>query len=491
LRLAGLPGVPNVRVFPGGRMADAATTSSLATLDWIVVIGYLVVSIIIGAWSMRQITDAGAFLMARRKLGKLLSLSAAFAGNVNANDPITVTSKVYKDGISGIWSTLNFLLLTPWFWIRDPVGRRLRMVTGIDVWYHRFGPFLANFKLMTDILLGPINIGLGILAAAKVTLVVSGRHFVGPEGWLGMSQDTADMVLATGLVVVPTMIYTVMGGIIAAYATDVFMSVLIVVLSFVVVPYLWTSIGGAAAIGQCVPENHWELFATKTTADFSVIGIIWFCMVWIISLPPGPTGVKDEMTARIGGLGLILKRFCTLGWAAIGLFGLVYLVQQGRTEKPDDIFAIVSSELLPTGLRGVLVAAVLAAAMSTIASMAIGFAGVSLHNLYRPWFAPRASSGHYLFAVRVLSVVGLGLAWLVAVVNSQKPIFEYFTAMAILGASLGVPYLAAFLWRRVTTTGAIAAMIIGLITGVINLVSNDLSQPWWWGVDFIRQGWVA
>lgn len=481
--------------------AAAAAPAALAIWDWLVLLAYLVVTIGIGTWAMRQITDAGAFLMARRKLGKVMTMAQSFAGGVNASDPIAVTGKVYRDGMSGMWTTLNFLLLTPWFWIRDPVGRRLRLVTGIDVVQLRYGRLLAWIQLFIGVILGPINIGLGILAAGKVTLGVAGGQLM-PYGILGMSQATTDKVLATGLVAVPTIIYTVMGGIIGVCATDIFMSLLIVVLSFIVLPYLWHAVGGLEAIQTHMPNGHWDLISSSAGADFTLIGIFWFCVSWIVGLGPGPNGAKDEMTARIGGLGLIFKRVCTLGWAAIGIFGLVYFTQKQMViSDPDTVFALVNTELLPVGLRGVLVAAILAAAMSTIAGMGLGFSGQTLHNIYRPLVAPKASPSHYLTMARVLATLGLTMAWLVAVVQwvNNTDIFKYFAAIGIMGGAIGLPVFFCYLWRRATSAGAIAATLVALPASLVNLFASDLSKPIAWtdwrgifnGLDLLRQLWVA
>jgi Na+/proline symporter len=472
-------------------MADS-TAARLAALDWAILAAYLVTCIGIGWWAMRKVTDAGGYLLARRQLGKVMSLAATFSGGVNASDPVTVSSKVYTQGVSGIWVALNFLLLTPWFWMRDAVGRRLRLVTATDVMELRFGQTTKWVFLATTVILSVVGLGLGIKTAAMVTVGVAGG-----AGNLALFNITGNverdvMILATGLVVIPTMIYTIMGGILAACATDVFMSVLIIVLSFAVIPFAWHAVGGLEALRQGLPAGHIELISATAVNDFTIWGIIWFMIFWVIGLTPTPSAARDEMTARIGSLGLLFKRFCTLGWAVLGLIGvLLYANVHGLSATAgDQVFARMSVELLPNGLRGVMVAAILAAAMSTIASMALFFAGNILNNVWRPLIAPTASPAHYLLMARVLTAVVLLAAWLVAV-QSQTDIFTFYTHLASLGAILGLATLAAYLWRRVTAAGALASAAVMLPPVAATIFGGNLSEAWGPGWDWARPLWVG
>lgn len=471
--------------------AKAVTTPGLDQLDWLVIAGYVGACLFIGWWAMRHISDAGGYLMARRKLGKVMSLAATFAGGVNANDPVAVTSKVYAQGVSGVWTALNFLIMTPWMWMRDPVGRRLRLVTGIDVLELRFGPVLKWMGLIVGILGGIVNLGLGIKAAAVVAIGVSGGNET-----LAIISITGDpkqdaMIVATGLVVLPTLIYTVMGGILAACATDIFMSLLIIALSFVVIPFAYNAVGGLEAIRHGLPPGHLDLISASAVSDFTFWGIFWFLVSWTFALGPAPSAAKDEMTARVGSLGLLFKRFCTLGWAAMGLFAvLLYSSKSGlSSEVGDTVFAKMSVDLLPSGLRGVMVAAILAAAMSTIASMSLGFAGTALHNLWRPFIRPSASPKHYLLMARVFTCVGLIIAWVVAVGN-KSDIFTYFSNLALIGSLLGVCTLAAYQWRRVTSAGAVASALIMAPPVLFAFFGGELGTPWSPYLDWIRVGWI-
>ncbi|MFM2090036.1 MAG: hypothetical protein RLZZ127_525 [Planctomycetota bacterium] len=464
--------------------------ATLHGLDWAILAVYGVVCIVIGWWAMRQVRDAGGYLLARRKLGKVMSLAATFAGGVNANDPVAVTSKVYAQGASGIWTALNFLLLTPWFWMRDPVGRRLRLVTSIDVLNLRYGPTLGTIGLVLAMIGSVFTLALGIKAAALVTVGVSGGDAA--MALLPVTDNTTwnAMFLAAAMVVLPTMLYTVMGGILAACATDVFMSGLIILLSFIAIPFAWSAIGGVDALRAALPPDHLSLFSAG--ADFSLWGVFWFVILWIFSLPPSPSAAKDEMTARVGSLGLLFKRFCTIGWAALGLFGVVlYGASQGLTPAAGDkIFSMLCVDLLPAGLRGLMVAAILAAAMSTIASLALSFTGMALHNIYRPLVRPAADAAHYLLVARILTVVILCAGWALAVVD-QNDIFRFFANLGQFGAMIGVCTLGAYLWRRSTAAGAYASVAVMLLPVAIAFSGAGLAGPWPAVLEPLRVVWVG
>ncbi len=446
-------------------MADPAA-SSLVLVDWLIIGAYLAVCLAIGWWAMRRIRDVGSYLLAERKLGKLMSMAETFAGAVNANDPVNITATTYKSGISGIWQALYFVVLTPWFWMIRPVGRRVRCVTGLDIVRYRFGVPLERIWLVLQLPVSMLGLGVGVQAAATVVTATSG--------------GSISPLQAQAMVIVPTIVYCLMGGIIAVCATDLFMSILILVLSFVLIPLAIWHVGSTDMLAH-VPDTHFTLFSTDWSPgadDWSVCALAWMVLGSLfVAGNVNPTGAANEIAARVGSLGLLFKRICTVGWAAIGLFAVVIFGgAQLSGIKPDEMFGRMCGELLPDGLRGVMVASVLAAVMSTVAAGMVSFSGVFVKNLYQPLLRPVAPAGEYLLAARVVSAVILLLAWwLINMLN--KGIIDFSFAVLFVGGLMGVPMLLSFLWRRVTAWGAIAGMaFLAVSYALIHLAA--FPGPW-------------
>jgi Na+/proline symporter len=165
----------------------------------------------------------------------------------------------------------------------------------------------------------------------------------------------------------------------------------------------------------------------------------------------------------MGVFGSVIKRFCTVGWGLVGLFGIALfagheLLDPAQGGGPDNIFPVASGALLPVGLRGLMVASMLAAVMSSLDAGVLSFAGLFVNNFYQEHFVKNATPSHYLFMTRVTAVVSMLLGWWVA--TGAKDIVEFTTIVEPLNSLTGVAILAALMWRRVTGYGAIASVLV-------------------------------
>lgn len=445
----------------------------LTLLDLTVVGFYMVGVFAIAFWAWPKIKDCGSFLVGSRKMGKTMTAAAAFGGGTNANHPIAVASAVFQNGMSGVWLTLTYILITPFFWIFLPVIRRLRIVTLADAMRMRFGPGVAMVFKVVSIASFPVSMALGIKSAAVIIEVMSG-------GTIGGAQ-------AIALIALPTLAYTLLGGVIAAYATDVFQGLLIVVLSFLLIPFAINRAGGLAALDAGIDDKLTSLFA-GVGADFGFWWIVWFAIgVTFSSVTAASSGAiasTDEMAARAGVFGSVVKRFCTVGWGLVGLCGIVLFTGHPLLDptsgvpgaSPDNLFGVASSLLLPTGLRGLMVASILAAVMSSLAGAILIFGGMTLNNVYQEHLVRRASPGHYLLMARVFSAVGLGLGWWIA--GSINNIVDFSTVVESVGSLTGISLLVAILWRKVTGTGAMISIVVA--TPLFLAVNSPQWPDWHW-----------
>ena len=225
----------------------SSTMIQLTPGDWLVIALYGVAMFGVALWALPKIKDCGAFFVGSRKMGKLMMVAAAFAGGTNANHPMAVAAASFQRGMSGIWLSLTWVLITPFFWMFPPAIRRLRIVTVVDIVRMRFGGGMAGLFKAVSLVSVPVGMGLGIKSAAVLLEVMTGGAITG--NW----------ALAT--VCVPTIAYTLMGGVIAAYATDIFQGLLIVVLSFLLIPFAVVRAGGVAQLDAAIDDQFTSLFA--------------------------------------------------------------------------------------------------------------------------------------------------------------------------------------------------------------------------------------
>ena len=423
--------------------------------DWLVIALYGVAMFGVALWALPKIKDCGAFFVGSRKMGKLMMVAAAFAGGTNANHPMAVAAASFQRGMSGIWLSLTWVLITPFFWMFPPAIRRLRIVTVVDIVRMRFGAGMAGLFKAVSLVSVPVGMGLGIKSAAVLLEVMTGGAITG--NW----------ALAT--VCVPTIAYTLMGGVIAAYATDIFQGLLIVVLSFLLIPFAVVRAGGVAQLDAAIDDQFTSLFA-GAGSDFGFWWIVWFALgitcAATVSAASGAAAARDEMASRMKLFGLILKRFCTVGWGLVGVLAIALYAGHPLLDassgapnaSPDNVFALAAGALLPVGVRGLMVASILAAVMSSLDASILTFSSMAVNNVYQEHWVRGASPQHYLLVARLLAVLGLGLGWWVA--TGVDDLVEFATIAEPLNALTGVSILAALLWRRVTGAGAMASVLI-------------------------------
>ncbi len=442
----------------------------LHPLDWLVIGIYAMITFAIAFWAMTKIHDTGGLLLGKRKMGKLMMMAAQFAGGTNANHPIGVSAAAYQSGLPGVWISLTWMLITPFFWMYPPAVRRLRIVTLIDLVRMRYGHAMAMIFKIVTVITFPISMGLGIKSAAVVLEVMTGDAFVHLAQQMGIENPAiqANMaeLFAAAAIAIPTLIYTVMGGVIAAYATDVFQGLLIILLSFLLIPYAVVQAGGVEQLNGSIDQSFTGLFSSKQ-ADFGVWWIIWFAVGIVFSASTSAVGgalaARNEMDSRMGLFGLITKRFCTIGWGLVGMLALVLYANHGEynaalSEDANKVFAVASGDLLPVALRGLMVASILAAVMSSLDAALLGFGGMLVNNFYQEHFVKGASPKHYLLMTRIFATVGLIIGALVA--WSITDIVEFMTIVEPLGGITGITIFVALVWRRVTGYGAIAAVLV-------------------------------
>lgn len=450
--------------------ASLADLPTLQWLDWAVIAFYTAFVFGIAFWALPKIKDCGSFLVGSRKMGKIMTTAAGFAGGTNANHPIAVAAATYQSGMAGLWINITYLLLTPFLWMYPPLIRRLRIVTLADAMRMRFGPGMAMiFKVVTLVTM-PVAMGLGIKSAAIVIQVMSGGT-ISPE-------------FAVALIAIPTLIYTLIGGVIAAYATDVYQSLLIVLLSFILLPFAIVKAGGMAALDAGIDDQLTDIFG-GVGADFGPWWIFWFAIGITFAAATGAVGgamsAKSEMASRAGVYGSVIKRFCTVGWGLVGLFAIALfaghpLLTPGASPgaTADNVFPLASSMLLPVGLRGVMVASILAAVMSSLATGMLVFGGMMVNNVYQEHWRKNAPSAHYLLMARVFAGVGLLGGWWIA--TGITDIVEFATIVEPIGSLTGIAFMVALVWRGVTARGAMLSVIVA---APLFIASNTPNWPDW------------
>ncbi|OGD18640.1 MAG: hypothetical protein A2W03_08580 [Candidatus Aminicenantes bacterium RBG_16_63_16] len=438
----------------------------VAGLDWLVIIAYLAVVLVLGLGTFRRVKSASSFFIGDRRYGKLMMMLNSFGAGTHSDQAVSVSSKTYSVGISGIWYEWLWLFATPFFWVLAPIFRRMRAVTTGDYFLVRYSRSVSVLYAVIGALQLMMNIGIMIKSSGALVTAVSGGRIDSQVAVLGM----------TSVFVV----YSVVGGLHAAIVTNLVQGFLTVVFSFMILPFAWQAVGGLSGMRAALPDA--SLFAVVAprgiTAFYIAVIAINALIGWVTQ--PGSMSMaaagRREIEGRVGVMcGTVLKRICTVAWALTALCALAYFL--GRDIHPDQAFGLMARELLPKvgpGLVGLFIATMFASVMSTCNVLMIASAGLLTQNIYRPLIAPGRPDRHYITAGRIAGAVIVGLGLLFA--TQFSTVVKAMETWWKVAAMMGIPFFLGLFWRRMTVAGAWASTLAGfaafLLTEKISLFGH-------------------
>ncbi len=434
--------------------------------DLIVVAIYLVGVTALGIWVMRRVKGVDDFIMPRR-FGYWMMTMHSFGTATHSDQAVSVASKTYTNGLSGIWYQWLYLFATPFYWLIAPMMRRFRALTVADIFELRYNTSVAALYAVVSIGMMVSTIGLMLKGSGAV---ISGAS----NG--AVSADVA-IVFMTILFVG----YGTAGGLGAAIVTDFVQGILTILFSFLLLPFVLDAVGGIDGMRATI--NNPEMFSLVAPGDIGVFYIAVITVNGLIGIVTQPHNLapcaagKTEKQGQVGFVvGSFTKRICTVAWSLTGLAGVAYFA--GRELNPDHLFGMLAGEFLPRmlpGLLGLFIATLLASVMSSCDSFMIAGSALFTENIYKKVRPGRAST-HYLKIARIVSVgvVVLGVVyayWLEGVIQG----LEIFWKIASM---MGIAFWLGLFWRRTTPAAAWASALGALFA-------------WWISTQAFFVEWLA
>ena len=301
---------------------------------------YLVIVGGIGFWAAKKVKGLGDFVMPH-KFGKFTMTMFSFGAGTHSDQAVSVASKSFSTGISGIWYQWFWLFATPFYWLIAPLMRRFRALTTADIYEARFDTKVA--KLYTFVGILQLSVAIGVMLKGSGAIIEACTEGQFPTNWAIVAMTILFMV------------YGISGGLAAAIYTDLIQGVLTVAFSFILLPQILNKVGGMDGLKASLSP---EFLSITMPGDISVfyIAVIALCGIIGIAVQPHILGVcaagKTEMDGRVGFVtGNFLKRICTIAWSLTGVAAIVYYTGQGITD-PDQIYGVIAKEFLPQLMPG-------------------------------------------------------------------------------------------------------------------------------------------
>ncbi|HUG93239.1 MAG TPA: hypothetical protein VML55_20525, partial [Planctomycetaceae bacterium] len=441
----------------------------MVPLDYAVLAGYFVLMIGIGVYSALRVKAQEDFFMGGRSFGKLLQTFAAFGAGTGSSDPVNTARTTWSSGMSGMWSVMYWLFVTPFYWITGVWYRRMRHLTLGDWFVERYeskalGTAYCVFGIGFFIVYGSMLFS----AIGKVAAPLVGT---GTFTWGGTQYGIEYLLVPVIGVVV--LIYGIAGGLRAAYFTDLVQGLCIILLSIILIPYGLAALvekfgdssdglmAGFRIMHEQLPEERFSIVGSTATSEFPlhrIIAVVLINLVGIVVQPhfiaTGGGSARNETSARVGLVtGNFLKRFCTIGWVLTALIAVaLYADSPELAEDPDKTWGVASRELLGPGLTGLMLACLLAALMSSVDAYMIVGSGLVVRNVYAAWINPHATEQQYVRMARLTGVLVVGGAVLMSLYTMD--VFLQLQLTWVFAVLFAAPFWIGMFWRRATTLAA-------------------------------------
>lgn len=444
----------------------------LELIDWIVIVVYLLGITFIGLWAVRKVRSSASFFIGDRKFGKVMMAFFMFGSGTHSDQAVSVASKTYSTGASGIWYQWLWLFVTPFFWLIAPFFRRMRAVTTGDFFEVRYGRSVSGLYAAMGIL--PLTVALGVMLKGSGEIVRA------------VSDGAISSNLAIIAMTVIFLVYGVAGGLSAAIATNFVQGLLTIVLSFLILPFALDKVGGMSGLRESISNpDMLSLVSPGEITLFYIIIIAFNALVGWVTMPETMANCaagKTEMEGRAGvTVGIFGKRICTIAWMFTGLCAVV---MYKKLANPDLAYGKMARDLLPAiapGLLGLFIACLLASVMSTCDSLMVVASALFTENIYKKFFVVDKADKHYTLVGRIAStsVVLLGIFVAFKLESVVKGLEFYWMVSALMGIAFWV----GLFWRRATVVAAWAATLTSL--GAFLFTSTKpLGIPWDFNVHF-------
>lgn len=444
----------------------------MTSLDYIVLFGYFILITGFGIWISGRIRSSDGYFRGERKFRWWVMIGQAFGVGTHAEMPVAQTGATFSNGFATIWYQWKNMLITPFYWLIAPFYRRSERTTVGEIIEDRYGSGMGLAYSVFAISFFILSMGVMLQGAAKVISVASG-NLISPN-----------MVVL--LMTIAFLIYSFIGGLIAAAYTDFIQSFLIITLSVLLIPLGLREINGFSGMREVLPDNFFDLFNSASGIDAFTIAMLAVNGIVGITAQPHMVSMcatgNTERAGRVGQtFGSLVKRLITIGWALTGLVVAAMVIKSNVTlPDPEMAFGYACNVLLMPGLVGLMLAAIVASNMSSCSNFMVNTGALFTQNFYKKYVNPSAEDKKLLWVGRYS---GLGLSILaVLFALSVKNVLHAFLFVETLAAFMGIIFLGGVIWKRATRYGAGAAVLVSFIVYYIyNIILNgDLRLVYNW-----------
>jgi SSS family solute:Na+ symporter len=449
----------------------------LDALDWSLIVGYFVAVFAVAAWASRprkhDRDSSSGYFLAGRNAGWFVIGASLFASNIGSEHLVGLAGAGASSGVAmGQFEVQASLMLLLLGWLFVPFYLKSGVFTMPEFLERRYSS-AARWYLAVISIVGYV------LTKISVTVYAGGLVI---EALTGIDLWTASIV-----VVIATGVYTVLGGLRAVLYTDMFQMFVLLGGAAAVTVIGLGELGGWNRMVELAGPDHLSMWKPMTDPDFPWTGILfgaplvgawyWCTDQFIVQRV---LSARDITQARRGTLFAGWLKLLPLFLFVVPGVVAYCLAKTGQIslDRPDQALPVLIGALLPSGVRGLVVAGMLAALMSSLSSVFNSCSTLVTFDIYKK-LRPEASERQLVWVGQISTavLVVLGIAWIPVM---QRVSQELYTYLQSVQAYIAPPITAVFLfgvaWKRANAAGAMTALVAGFALGMGRLAAELMKK---------------
>ena len=461
------------------------SSSIFQTLDWVVLGIYFLILIVVAVWvALQRNKNTEDYFLAGRNVGWFVIGASIFASNIGSEHVVGLAGTGFSSGTPLAHYELHAWIVLLLGWLFLPFYMRSGAFTMPEFLEKRFDSrsrwFLSVFSLFAY-----------VLTKVSVTIYAGGivvSELLNLDFWIG----------AIGIVVF-TGIYTIIGGLKAVVYTETLQTV-VLILGSVIITYLgFQEVGGWNELTKTVTEvspDHFNMWRPMNDPDFpwtglliggTIVGIWYWCTDQYIV--QRTLAANNIMIGRRGAIfGAYLKLLPILIFLIPGIIAYALTLQNPEMfnvidsngiERADRAFPMLVTTLLPVGIKGLVAGGLMAALMSSLASVFNSCSTIFTIDIYKK-IKPEKSEKYLvnIGKIATLVIVVLGIAWIPIMEKIGGGVmYQYLqNVQAYIGPPVTAVFLLGILWKRINAQASIVTLSAGLVLLIVRLSSEIYFQ---------------
>ncbi|MFC1607612.1 sodium:solute symporter [Candidatus Latescibacterota bacterium] len=443
----------------------------LSAIDWITIAIYFAAVFAIGFHFARRERDSQEYFLAGRNVGWFAVGASIFATNIGSEHFIGLAGSGANSGLAvGAYELSAVFCILVLGWMFLPYYLKSKVFTMPEYLERRFNPgcrwFLTGISLFAYVF---TKISVALFAGAILIEAVI--------GWPPLLSAVV-LVLATG-------VYTIAGGLAAVIYTDMIQAFILIGGAIVLTIIGLGEVGGFSGLREALPPEFFHMIKPAdhpvypwpgTTIGIVILGIWYWCTDQVI------------VQRALGAKNLTHSRGSAIFAAFLKIFPIFILVMPGLIARalwqseiaanPDMAYPLIVTRLMPAGLAGLMIAALLAALMSSLSAVFNSCSTLVTMDVYRK-IKPDASEKKLVSVGRwvTVAIVLISIIWIPMIRFMSDQIYQYLQSIqAYIGAPITAVFLTGLLWKRATGNAALITMCTGGLIGLTRFITDILSK---------------